>query len=130
MRSKKNFAICMLAAVISMAFCGCQGEPKTFEVSTGEDGVITVTAKNADKDSGGDGYVTLETDEQVVKVEADLEDDTSVEIIITDEADGQNHGQKVVIGDEDIEFQMPAGEYMIQFVAHEGATGSLSAYVE
>ena len=132
MKNKKNLLMTgMMAVVMALALCGCGGgEAQTFDVSTGDDGVITVTAENAAGDSQGNGYVTLQSDEQIVKVEADLEEETSVELIFTDEADGKNHGQREVVGDEDTEFQMPAGEYMVQFIAGEGATGTLTVHVE
>ncbi len=131
MKNKKLLAgICIMTLTMVMMLCSCQNDPQTIQVTTGEDGVITVTAENAAKDSGASGYADVQTDEQVIEVDSDLEEGSSIEIIIKDTADGKTHGQLVVTGDADYEFAVPAGEYVIEFIASEGATGTLGVSVD
>lgn len=99
-------------------------------VSTGEDGVVTVTTENAEAEFGGIGYITVENDEQVVKVHAELEDEGSIVLTVIDTATDETQQEKTVVGAKDVELSVPAGEYAINFETSEGTTGNLTVSVE
>lgn len=121
----------LVVLLMIMALCGCGGgEPQTFDVSTGEDGVITVTAENAAADSGGSSEFTFETDDQVIKVNAALEGESSVELIVTEQETGKLRTEAKITGETEETFQLPAGDYVIAFTAYEGATGTLTVTME
>lgn len=62
---KKLFAI-LLAITLAFSLAACGRKSAVMKVDNGDDGIITVTAKNSEKDSSGVGYITIDAGECLV----------------------------------------------------------------
>lgn len=130
MTKRRRLTGMVLAMMLMVAaLCSC-GAIQAIEVVTDDDGVITVTAENAAADSGGSSEFTFETDDQVIKVNAALEEDSSIELIVTEQETGKLRTEAKITGETEEVFQLPAGDYVINFTAYEGATGTMTVTME
>ena len=121
MKNKKVFA---MLAVCAMMFSGC--ESSSITVANSEDGMVTVTAENAEEKSGGLGYVTVE-DGQKLEVKAELTGDSGIQIEVLLEEDAEEALlEETITGSDTYEFAMPAGEYIVRIAAEKGASGSMT----
>ncbi len=131
MKNKKFIVkISAVLATAVLAFSGCQNSvPSTINVENSDAG-ITVTAENASEGSGGTGYITL-TDGQSIAVNAELTENSSVTLSITsEEAEGEVLAEDTVTAEDTAEIALPAGEYIVNITAAEGATGSMTINAE
>ena len=127
--SRLILVVCLVSIILSTALCGC-GFSK-FEAIK-EDGIITVTARNAGRDDVANGYIVVESEGQSVKICAELKDGGAVTINVGSDTDGDGVLDTIKELDvtEDTEFVLPVGEFYTTFTANEGTTGRLEIVVE
>ena len=99
-----------------------------FIVDNGDDGVITVTAQNAAKSSGGIGYITI-AEGQEMEVRTNLTDNSSITIEVLPA--NMDATTKVLMEETFTAvnadfYELPAGDYTIRITAKKGATGDMT----
>ena len=125
---KKIKKIGMVVAM-TLVLYGCQNTSSMFLVSSTAEGNIIVTAENASSDTGARGYITVE-EGQSITIDAELSEKSSVQVEIAVTETGEVLAENKITGGNDMEVEVPAGEYVINFTAEEGATGSLTVSAE
>ena len=104
----------------------------TFNLQNKEDGSITITAKNAGKNSGGIAQITLE-EGQKLEVKANLEKKGSIKVQVTP-SNTDNNAEAVLDEtfkqEEQREFELPSGSYNIDFTTEKGTTGNMTVNVK
>ena len=142
--------ILALAMVLALSACGskpasgdssaAQQEPN-FVLDNGEDGTITVTAKEAGEGSGGMGYLTMDEGQTMV-VETALEGDSALRLQVNPgegthaenppEADTSADYllDETVSGSKTYTFDLDAGEYTVLVTAVGTTTGTARIYAD
>lgn len=117
--------ICALLAGM-LALAGCGGGKAVFSSDITDEGLYTITAENAAKDSSvgmiGGGIIVEEG--QVFAISPDLQKG-SVQVVLLD-ASGEKALDETIDGRELKEFEIEAGEYSIGVTCREnGTTGTV-----
>ena len=134
-KNKKRTRLIVWCSIIAavLVICGAiiyaATRPSSyFIVDNGDDGVITVTAQNAAKSSGGIGYITI-AEGQEMEVRTNLTDNSSITIeVLPANVDATT---KVLMEETFTAvnadfYELPAGDYTIRITAKKGATGDMT----
>ena len=134
-KNKKRTRLIVWCSIIAavLVICGAiiyaATRPSSyFIVDNGDDGVITVTAQNAAKSSGGIGYITI-AEGQEMEVRTNLTDNSSITIeVLPANVDAIT---KVLMEETFTAinadfYELPAGDYTIRITAKKGATGDMT----
>ena len=118
-------AIILLGVVMIVIF---NHSSSNFVLENKEDGSIIITAKNASKNSGGLGEVTLQ-EGQKLEVKANLEKESSIKVKVI--PSNTDYNAETILDEnfkqnEEHEFELPPGSYNIFFTAEKGATGNMT----
>lgn len=134
-KNKKRTRLIVWCSIIAavLVICGAiiyaATRPSSyFIVDNGDDGVITVTAQNAAKSSGGIGYITI-AEGQEMEVRTNLTDNSSITIEVL--PDNMDATTKVLMEETFTAvnadfYELPAGDYTIRITAKKGATGDMT----
>ena len=134
-KNKKRTRLIVWCSIIAavLVICGAiiyaATRPSSyFIVDNGDDGVITVTAQNAAKSSGGIGYITI-AEGQEMEVRTNLTDNSSITIeVLPDNMDATTKAlmeETFTAVNADF-YELPAGDYTIRITAKQGATGDMT----
>ena len=134
-KNKKRTRLIVWCSIIAavLVICGAiiyaATRPSSyFIVDNGDDGVITVTAQNAAKSSGGIGYITI-AEGQEMEVRTNLTDNSSITIEVLPA--NMDATTKVLMEETFTAvnadfYELPAGDYTIRITAKKGATGDMT----
>lgn len=126
----KPLAILLLAALL---LAGC-GKKPVFNVSSGEDNTISVTAEKAVKGSGGIGYLTVGENESIV-LAANFDGDGMLRVRVfagllgSDEFNEDFVSETTVSGHDTASFTIDAGEYTLAVFADTALNGTATLSV-
>ena len=150
--STRSLLALILALAMVLALSACGGKPASgdgsaaqqepnFVLDNGEDGTITVTAKEAGEGSGGMGYLTM-GEGQTMVVETALEGDSALRLQVNPgegthaenppEADTSADYllDETVSGSKTYTFDLDAGEYTVLVTAVGTTTGTARIYAD
>ena len=104
----------------------------SFVLENKEDGSMIINAKNASKDSGGIGEVTLQ-EGQKLEVKANLENESSINVKVI--PSGTETDPEAVLNEsfkqtEEREFEIPSGKYNVAVTTEKDATGSMTINIK
>ncbi len=120
--------ILILIIGIAIALFIFMTKESTFKIETKSSNEVVVTTKNASKESGGVGYITLEEGQKIV-VEANLEDKSTLKVEILPEKFDKNTKalkEKDFTKTDKEEYELAAGAYAISVTSQNKATGNLN----
>ena len=134
-KNKKRTRLIVWCSIIAavLVICGAiiyaATRPSSyFIVDNGDDGVITVTAQNAAKSSGGIGYITI-AEGQEMEVRTNLTDNSSITIEVLPanmDATTKVLMEEMFTAVNADFYELPAGDYTIRITAKKGATGDMT----